>query len=167
MLRACLALFFALTALPAQAQWQGVGRWGSEQSFRFVAPGTWMVLQSGQTTQITAEGDNHSGRIELWCSPDAPAGHLRLSLYYGDALGLSENEPVRLSIDGQNFERTLRYRPADRDWVAADVLDDEMLDAFAWGQRLELVNAAGARITAYALNGSGPARAALRRTCGI
>lgn len=168
MLRPVLTLFLALaTPLPALAQWQGVGRWGSEQSFRFVAPGTWMVLQQGDSVQITAEGDNHSGRIELRCTRDAPAGQLRLSRYYGDGLGLSDSEPVRFAIDGQSFERTLRYRPADRDWVASDVLDTALLNAFAWGTRLELLNAAGERITAYRLNGSGAARAALQRTCGI
>ena len=168
MLRPVLTLFLALaTPLPALAQWQGVGRWGSEQSFRFVAPGTWLVLQQGDSVQITAEGDNHAGRIELSCSRDAPGGQLRLSRYYGDALELSDHELVRFAIDGQSFERSLRYRPADRDWVASDVLDAALLNAFAWGTRLELLNAANERITAYALNGSGTARAALQRTCGI
>lgn len=166
MIRLALAVLLALP-LPAAAQWVAVGRWGSEANFRYVAPGTWMVLNDAGTTTITAEGDNHSGRIEVWCNAEAPAGRLRFSGYYGEALTRADSEAVRLVIDGQSFERRLAYQPLAREWLATGVLDSALLDAFAWGSRLELLNAAGERVTAYALNGSGAAREALRRGCRL
>lgn len=172
---AALALLaLGVSAPPAAAQWLAVGRWGTEDNFRFVPPGTWMVLQEDGGVEITAEGDNNQGRIELTCSADAPAGTLRFSLYFGDALDESALAPVEprrqivtLAIDGQRFERVFDYRPLDRDWVAEEVLETPLLDAFAWGTRLELLNKEGERITAYALTGSGAARQAVRRACGI
>lgn len=172
---AALALLaLGLSAPPAAAQWLAVGRWGTEGDFRFVAPGNWMVLRNDPGVEITAEGDNHQGRIELTCDPESPRGTLRFSLYFGDALdesALADVEPRRQTvtfvIDGQRFDRIFDYRPLDRDWVASDVLDSDLLDAFAWGSRLELLNKEGERITAYALNGSGAAREAVRRGCGI
>ena len=167
-------LALALSAPPAAAQWLAVGRWGREGDFRYVPPGHWMVRQQDGRVEITAEGDNHQGRIELTCGPETPAGTLRFSLYFGDALddsALAEAEPrrqtVTFAIDGQRFDRVFEYRARDRDWVAAEVLETPLLDAFAWGTRLELLNKEGERITAYALNGSGAARSAVRRACGL
>ncbi|MCB1388942.1 MAG: hypothetical protein KDK12_07355 [Rhodobacteraceae bacterium] len=168
------ALALVLSALPAAAQWVAVGRWGAEGNFRYVPPGTWMVLQQDGQVEITAEGDNHQGRIELTCDGERPGGTMRFSGYFGDALdesALSDVEPhvqsVRFVIDGQSFDRTFRYRPDARDWVADDVLEPGLLDVFAWGQRFEILNKEGERVTSYGLSGSGAARQAVRRGCGI
>jgi hypothetical protein len=174
MIRLAAAFALLATAAPAAAQWVAVGRWGTEGNFRYVAPGTWMVLQRDGGVEVTAEGDNHQGRIEMLCGTDLPEGQMRFSGYFGDALEESVmapagagQQPVSLVVDGQSFERMFHYRAEARDWVAEDALDASLLDAFAWGSRFEILNAAGERVTAYSLNGSGAARSALRRACGI
>lgn len=169
-----LGLFAVLaTALPASAQWIASGRWGTETNWRYITPGTWMVLRSDNPTQPTsihAEGANHVGRIALWCDPQTQASNLRFDAYRGTALvqtlgALVTEEPVIFDIDGQAFERRFSYNAAQRAWVASEVLDAPFLDAFSWGAQLRLRNAAGDEITSYRLNGSSAAREALRQTC--
>jgi len=168
------ALVLATTALPAPAQWIAVGRWGSEGNFRYVPPGTWMVQATGDGIGISAEGDHHQGRIELWCSAAEPAGRLRFSGYRGEGLDASalageepRRQPVQFVIDGQSFERVFDYRPDERDWVAGAVLDGPFLNALAGGQRLELRNPGGEAITAFRLDGSRAARSAVQQRCGL
>lgn len=153
--------------LPAQAQWIAAGRWGTAESFRYVPPGTWMVLTEGATASASAEGEHHQGRIELQCGPGVPAGRLSLSAYRGGALTGAGSQPVRLVIDGEPFDRVLHYRPEQRDWRDEGGLEPGFLDALGSGARLEVLNAAGQRVTALRLNGSGAARATLRRVCGL
>lgn len=164
-----VAATLLVSALPAAAQWVAVGRWGTPEAFRYVAPGSWMVLAGAAagTVEISAEGDNHVGRLVLRCDPRAPAGEAVFSQYYGDALALEAETPVELRIDGQGFARAFRYDPAARLWRAPGPLDAAFLDAFAQGRRMELVTGAGTLVTRYRLSGSGAARAALQRSCGL
>ena len=166
---------FAATSLPAHAQWIASGRWGTETNWRYIVPGTWMVLRQDNTNQpvsIHAEGANHVGRIELWCDPETQASALRFDAYRGAALrqpaastAETVTEPVIFDIDGQTFEHQFTYDPTHRLWTASGVLDAPFLNAFSWGTRLQLRNSAGDEITSYRLNGSSQAREALRRTC--
>lgn len=170
-LSVCAALM--MSPLPASAQWIASGRWGTEGNWRYVVPGTWMVLRSDNVTRpvsIHAEGANHVGRIALWCDPEARTSEMRFDAYHGEALhqpitGDTAPERVTFEIDGQSFERSFSYNAMQRFWVARDVLDAPFLDAFSWGNQLQLRNAAGDEITRYRLNGSSQAREALRRTC--
>ncbi|MCL4675131.1 MAG: hypothetical protein KJZ59_03680 [Pararhodobacter sp.] len=165
----------SLSALPAAAQWIASGRWGTETNWRYVVPGTWLVQRNDDAARpvsIHAEGDNHVGRIEFWCDPQSGASGLRFGAYRGDALRqpavpepVKPSETVALVIDGQRFERLFEYDAAARTWTASDALDAGFLDAFSWGSRMDLVNAAGEAITGYRMNGSSAAREALRRAC--
>lgn len=158
-----------VSSMPASAQWIASGRWGTEANWQYVVPGTWLILRSDNAAQpvsIHAEGANHVGRIALWCDPQTQTSTLRFDAYRGLALNPAPTpEPVTFEIDGQNFERTFLYDPAQSVWVADGALDATFLDAFSWGSRLQLRNAAGEEITSYRLNGSSRAREALRQTC--
>ncbi len=174
---AVIALCLSIT--PAAAQWIASGRWGSESNWRYIVPGTWMVQRHdnpAQPVSIHAEGANHVGRIALWCDPTAQTSALRFDAYRGSALrqpaatpdtteAATITEPVIFEIDGQAFQRSLTYDATQRLWTATDVLDAAFLDAFSWGTRLNLRNAAGEDITGYLLSGSSSAREALRRAC--
>ncbi|MCB1394829.1 MAG: hypothetical protein H6898_16880 [Rhodobacter sp.] len=168
-----LAALMLVTALPAQAQWLAVGRWGTDGSWRYVQPGTWMVLQEngGEAVSVSAEAENHDGRLEFWCRREAAEGGLVFDFYFGDALNRpeAEKEPqiATLQIDGQTFDTALSYDPEARNWHDSGALRRELLDAFSWGSSLELVNAAGDTISRFRLNNSGSARSALRNTCGL
>ncbi|WP_334193191.1 hypothetical protein [Pararhodobacter sp.] len=172
---AALALVvLGASTLPVTAQWLAVGRWGSEGNFRYVRPGTWMVQQQEGGVSITAEGDHHEIRIELSCDAGTPARQLRLSGYRGDALdesALAQQEPrqqaLTLALDGRAFELMVDYRPVTHDWLAVEAPGSDFLDAFAQGSRLEILNKQGVRVAAVGLNGSGAARAAVRRACGV
>ncbi|WP_417627591.1 hypothetical protein [Pararhodobacter aggregans] len=172
---AALALVvLGLSTLPVPAQWLAVGRWGSEGNFRYVRPGTWMVEQQAGGVSISAEGDHHEARIELSCDAGSPARRLRLSGYRGDALdesALAQQEPrqqaLSLVLDGRAFELMVDYRPATHDWLAVEAPGPEFLDALAMGSRLEILNTQGVRVAAVGLSGSGAAREAVRRACGI
>ena len=163
-----------LSALPAQAQWTAVGRWGSENAFRYVQPGTWMARVEDTRVEVSAEGDNHQGRLTFRCEQSRPEGRMVFELYRGGGLRDSlysrtqpARETVRLVIDGQSFGGEMEYRPNDRVWVTTDLLTPGFLDAFAWGARMEMLNAYGERVTAFGLNGTGAAREVMRRVCGI
>ncbi|MCB1405505.1 MAG: hypothetical protein KDK01_04395 [Rhodobacteraceae bacterium] len=169
------AIGCSLSALPAAAQWIASGRWGTETNWRYVVPGTWLIQRSddpAQPVSIHAEGDNHVGRIELWCNPETRGSALRFGAYRGDALHQpaafeqeKTSETVAFVIDGTRFERLFEYDAAARIWTATDVLDADFLNAFSWASRMDLVNAAGEPITGYRMNGSSAAREALRRSC--
>ncbi|HPD94053.1 MAG: hypothetical protein H6900_16140 [Rhodobacter sp.] len=168
----CLTTLAAgLGGLPAAAQWVAVGRWGEPDNFRFVAPGTWMVWTAGRdAVEVSAEGDNHDGRLTFWCRPDAPEGGIRFSQYFGDALPPGpegKDQPVVLVVDGQRFERVLAYEPAGRQWQVSGGLEQDFLEAFGWGTRMEVQTPSGTLVTRLGLNGSGTARSALRRACGL
>lgn len=170
----CLLALTLWLATPADAQWVAVGRWAQGDGFRFVAPGTWMVLAEGERVTISAEGDNHVGRLDLWCRADAPAGGLRFSGYYGEGLQRTHGplpwpsgEAVVLMVDGRRFERVLRYDPLGRDWSAEAAIDPALLDALSNGSALELRGSDGGLVTRLGLSGSGAAREALRRVCRI
>lgn len=172
-----VAFAFCLTSLPAAAQWVAPGRWGTADTWRIVVPGTWLVLRSERPTEpvsIHAEGDNNVGRIEMWCDPVAESSAMRLTAYYGNALRYpvarkagDPAEPVVFIIDSQRFDRAVTYDFAGRQWLAQDMLDAPFLDAFAWGTRMELRNAADELVVSYRLNGSSAAREALRSVCGF
>ena len=169
------AMAVCLSATPAAAQWIASGRWGTEARWRYIVPGTWMVQRQDSPTRpvsIHAEGANHVGRIALWCDPTSQTSALRFDAYRGSALrqpavteAATITEPVTFLFDGQSFERSLTYDAAQRLWTATDVLDADFLNAFSWGARLQLLNAAGDEITTYRLNGSSNARESLRQTC--
>ncbi|MFN4101392.1 MAG: hypothetical protein ACK4GT_16620 [Pararhodobacter sp.] len=167
------ALVLAATSLPAPAQWIAVGRWGSEREFRHVPPGTWMVRDEGDSIAISAEGDHHQGRLEFWCSAGDPAGRLRFSGYRGDGLpvpfadGGPVSHPVQFVIGAQHFDRVFDYRPAERDWLGPALLDPDFLEVFAAGQRMDLLDAGGERITSFRLAGSRAARVAVQQSCGL
>ena len=168
----CLTtLVSVLAGFPAAAQWVAVGRWGEPEDFRFVAPGHWMVWSPARdTVEVSAEGDNHDGRLTFWCRQDASDGGIRFSHYFGDTLAPAGGEAaqtVALVVDGQRFERRMTYDPAGRLWQTAGGLGQDFLDAFSWGTRLEVQTDTGALVTRLGLNGSGTARGALRRTCGL
>ncbi len=172
LLAASIAAAVALPGMPAAAQWVAVGRWGDPGDFRYVVPGTWMVQAgSNGAAEISAEGDNHVGRITLWCRRDPAENGVRFSHYFGDDLHHPAEErviePVTFVVDGQSFAGEFEFLPQDRLWVETGGLDSALLDAFAWGTQLELRNEAGDLVTRYWLNNSGGARAALRRACGI
>ncbi|WP_417589225.1 hypothetical protein [Pararhodobacter oceanensis] len=166
-----------LPALPVSAQWVASGRWGSEDRWRYVTPGSWQVLRSdheAHPVSIHAEGENHLGRIAIWCRPDSGESMLQFDAYRGDALhqplavSATASPPadrVTLVIGEQRFERALQYDPAQRVWTARDMLDEAFLQAFAWGSRMQMLNAQGAEITSFRLNGSGAAVSALNAAC--
>lgn len=162
-------------ALPVSAQWVAVGRWGSESSFRFVAPGTWMALDTGPSGfEISAEGDNHVGRLTFWCRPDMQGGGLLLTQYLGPNLrqtlrdpGLVESETVTFIVGERRFDFALDLIEWERTWSAQDVLTRKFLDAFARANRLELRNAGEDIVTSFRMNGSSAALSAMRRRCGI
>lgn len=169
-----MALCAALAAPPAAAQWVAVGRWAQGSDFRFVAPGTWMVLQEDGAVSISAEGGNHVGRLTFHCGADDPAGRLWFDLYYGDALARTpaplpwpSGERVTLVIDNQPFALEVDYHPDDRAWSAEAPLTRRFLDAFAWSQRLDILNRAGEVVTSYGMTNSGAAREAVWRRCGL
>ena len=168
----CVAMGAVLASVPAAAQWVAVGRWGDPDNFRYVPPGTWMTWAAGaDSAEISAEGDNHVGRITLWCRRAPAEGGVRFSHYFGDDLRHPPQEgvvePVTLVIDGHSIAGQFEFLPQDRIWVEAGGLDSALLDAFAWGTQLELRNEAGQVVTRYRLNNSGAARQALRSRCGI
>lgn len=162
-------------ALPAAAQWVAVGRWGSESNFRFVAPGTWMALDTGPSGfEISAEGDNHVGRLTFWCRPDMQGGGLLLTQYNGPDLrqtprdpALVESETVTFLFGDRRFDLDLDLIAWERTWTAQDVLTREFLEAFGRANRLELRNASDVSVTSFRMNGSSAALSALRRRCGI
>jgi hypothetical protein len=156
----------------AQAQWLAVGRWGTERHFRFIAPGTWMVLQQDGWVEISAEAENHDGRLTFRCNAETPGGQMEFSGYFGDGLDrptdpASLDLPVTFVIDTQRFDQTVTYAAADRLWRASGPLNADMLDALSWGSRMVLQTEAGTPVAEFRLNNSGGARAALRRTCGL
>jgi len=134
-----------------------------------------MVLRNDSTTApvtIHAEGDNHVGRLEMWCNPETGQSHLRFDSYRGDALhqpgandGARVQDPVVFVINGQRFERVFDYDTHLRVWTAEGTLDAAFLNAFSWSSRMELETPEGERITGYSMNNSGGARSALRQTC--
>lgn len=153
----CVALLATgITDLPASAQWIASGRWGTQDcwgtqdSWRYVTPGTWMVLRGASPSApvtISAEGNNHVGRIALWCDPETGTSALRFDTYFGDALRRPSAfdtqramETVTFLIDGQRFDRAFDSDSETRTWSARDVLDPAFLNAFSEGTRLELQN---------------------------
>jgi hypothetical protein len=163
------------SALPAFAQWVAVGRWGNESNFRFVAPGTWMTLDTGFSGfEISAEGDNHVGRLTFWCRPDMQGGGLLLTQYLGPNLRQTlrdpaqvESETVTFVLGERRFDFALDLIEWERSWTANDILTREFLDAFGRANRLELRNADDEVVTGFRMNGSSAALSALRRRCGI
>ncbi|GAB4273613.1 MAG: hypothetical protein Kow0013_27570 [Pararhodobacter sp.] len=156
----------------ALAQWIAVGRWGSEDNFRSVVPGTWMVLQRDDWVEISAEADNHDGRLTFQCSADNPGGSLRFERYFGSTLPrpIAPDDPhvsVALVIDGERFEQIVSYSPGERSWAATGTLASPLMDAFSFGSRMELVTGSEETVARFRLNGSGTARAAIRRICRI
>jgi len=173
-LPALAGVLFAAMAAPAQAQWLAVGRWGTDANWRYVQPGTWMVLEEGSdAVSVTAEAENHDGRLAFSCRREATGtgGDLTFDLYFGDALPRptvsTGPQTTTLRIDGREFGTDLAYDPVTRSWHGAAVLQTEILDAFGWGSSLDLVNTAGDTVSRFRLNNSGGARSALRRVCGI
>lgn len=167
-----LAALVVATALPAQAQWLAAGRWGTDANWRYVQPGTWMVLEQGSdAVSVTAEAENHDGRLAFSCRREAVGGDLTFDLYFGDALPrpmvATGPQSAMLRIDGRDFGTDLAYDPVTRSWHGAAVVGADLLDAFGWGSSLDLVNATGDTISRFRLNNSGGARAALRRVCGL
>lgn len=159
--------------LPAAAQWIAVGRWGTEQSFRFVPPGTWMVEQDSRRTLISAEGDHHDGRLTLTC-PEGP-GTIRLSFshYYGTAMNLAAvhmagmtRVPATLAVGDQSFVVHLDQSPDAREWNAT-LTTPEVLDAIGQGRHLDLRTMDGQRVTRFGLARASAAREALRQGCGL
>ncbi|WP_068306755.1 hypothetical protein [Pararhodobacter sp. CCB-MM2] len=168
------ALCLAASALPGWAQWTAVGRWGSDNAFRYVQPGAWMHRTEGTRVEVSAEGDNHQGRLTFRCEQSRPEGRMVFEMYRGPGLNdsvFSRTQParefLRLDIDGQSFVGEVEYRPTDRLWVTTDLLTPGFLDAFARGARLEMYNIHDERITAFGLRGTGAAREVMRRVCGI
>ena len=171
-----LAVLLALLAwlpVPALAQWIAVGRWGTEQSFRYVPPGTWMVEQDSNRTLISAEGDHHDGRLTLTC-PDGP-GAIRLSFshYYGAAMNLAAihlagmtRVPATLAVGDQAFVVHLDQSPDAREW-SATLTTPEVLDALGQGRQLDLRTMDGQAVTRFGLARASAAREALRRGCGL
>lgn len=168
----------ALTLQAASAQWIAAGRWGTEARWRYVVPGTWLVLrpEAGvrDTVSIHAEAENHDGRLALWCRRDVPGGGLVFERYFGDLLqrpdGAAQDvtsQSAALVVDDRAFDIALEYHPVERQWTALNVLEGGFLDAFGWGSRMDLVNASGETVAQFRLNGSGGARSALRQGCGL
>ena len=171
---ALLPLLTLAPALPAQAQWIAAGRWGDETGFRYVQPGRWMVLERGGRVEMSAEGDNHLGRLTLSCDAGNPRGRMIFDAYRGPGLAesvLSPEQPgresVTLLIDGQPFSGTFEYRPNDRYWLADGGLTPEFLDALAGGLGMEMRDSSGESVTRFRLSGTGAARATVARLCGI
>lgn len=155
--------------LPALAQWVAVGRWGTEQSFRFVPPGTWMVLSDASGAEISAEGDNHVTRLTLACQPGDTAARVEVSRYFGYDLPREEGAQTRflLVLDDHRMELDFTWSEERQAWVSQGALDADTLAVFGWANRLSLLNGAEAQIAQYRMNGSTAARDALRRACGI
>ena len=168
-----LVLLSATLAAPAAAQWIAVGRWGTEQSFRFVPPGTWMVEQDSTHTSISAEGDHHDGRLTLTCPDAAGRVHLSFSHYYGTAMSLAAvrlagmtRVPATLAVGDQAFVLHLDQSADAREW-SVTLTTPEVLDALGQGRHLELRTMDGQRVTRFGLARASAAREALHRACGI
>lgn len=171
-----LALLLALLVavpVPALGQWIAVGRWGSEQSFRFVPPGTWMVEEGTTRTRVSAEGNHHDGRLTITCTADPGAAHLVFSHYHGTALNMAAvrlsglpRVATTLAVDEHSFVLHLDASPSEREWTTT-LTSPEMLDAMAGGRQMELRTMDGQRVTRIGLSRASAAREALRQGCGL
>lgn len=175
MLARLAAFVLTLTfGLPAQAQWIAAGRWGDQNGFRYVQPGTWMVLTQGSAVEMSAEAENHQGRLTFSCDAGQPQGRMVFDLYRGRGLYASMYsraqpgiESIYMVIDGQSYAGEVEYRPNDRHWVATGILTPQFLDALAMGIRMEMLNAAAEPVTSFRLTGTGAARRVMAQLCGI
>lgn len=163
-----LAMLLALPT-PATAQWIAVGRWGSDQSFRFVAPGTWMVLSTNAGVEASVEGDNHVTRLTLACQPGDSAARVVVSRYFGYDLPREDGARANflLALDDHRIDLTVVWSDAADGWVAEGALDTDTLSRFSWANRLRLLDAGETELATYRMNGTSAAREALRRRCGI
>lgn len=171
--RVLVCALLALPAPPALAQWIAVGRWGSEQSFRFVPPGTWMVLEEDGRTSISAEGEYHDGRLTLSCTAEPGSAVLVFSHYHGAALNEAEvrlsgipRVAATLAVEDRAFVLHLDQSLIAREW-SATLPTPEILDAMAGGRWMELRLASGERVTRIGLGRAAAAREAVRQGCGL
>lgn len=169
--RAPLLALAALLALPtpAPAQWLAVGRWGSEQNFRYVAPGTWMVLNTDSSAEASADGDNHVTRLTLSCRRGDSAARVELSRYFGYALPRSTAEPTSflLVLDDIRIELDAVWSEGAQGWVAETALDSDALSLFRGARALNVLGPDQSTLATYRMNGSTAMREALQRRCGI
>lgn len=164
-----LASLCATLAAPAPAQWLAVGRWGSEQNFRYVPPGTWMALTTDTGAEISAEGDNHVTRLTLACERGETAAQVELSRYFGYDIPREEGAQARflLVIEDIRMQLDFVWSEAAQAWVSLDAFDSDTLALFGWANRLHLLGADEADLATYRMNGSTAALGTLRRACGL
>ena len=168
LLPCAMAALLALPA-PAAAQWVAVGRWGSEGNFRYVAPGTWMVLPTETGAEVSADGDNHVTRLTLVCEPGAAAARVELTRYFGYALPRDPATQAKflLVLGDVRMELDATWSDAIEGWVAEDAMGPDTLSLFSWANQITVLDADEAALATYRMNGSSAAREALRRRCGI
>ncbi|EKF16869.1 hypothetical protein [Nitratireductor pacificus] len=173
---AVAAIGFLASCLPAGAQWGGAGEWGPAGHTMWVEPGTWMVTFPDQgdwpSVAASAEGQNHTGRLEFSCRRGAPSGNMMLWDYHGSALAVvprSHPEETRQDVvfdfDGKTFDVTLTFVPWDRVWLAQGLLTSRFLEAFASSRRLEIRSLDGEQVNIWGLKGTRKARQSMRQVC--
>lgn len=127
-----------------------------------------------RAVRATAQGEVFTGTIGFGCRKDMTGGGVKFWNYFGSALPRAPEDhpqttehPVWFYFDNTRFQVTLIYTPWEGVWTASGGLDSRVLEHWASGSRLEIVNMSGDTVTTFGLNQSRAAREKMRQVCGF
>jgi len=127
--------------------------------------------EAGSATGFAADGKT---QLTLGCNRRlGPAVLGSLSGYDGTALSRVDDESERLVleiVDGggnaRRFEGRINYFEPDTAWAVRD-FPAAMLDRFARGSRMRMLNGQGEEVAEFGLKGTAKARARMKDACGF